>query len=177
MRLYGVGVGPGDPELIALKALRVIKESDVVVVPYTSRMLTYNAVKEYLKDKEVILFNLPIRGSREDYKKLASQVSRYEKVAYVTLGDPAFYSSFYRLTEFVEPYEVIPGVTSFSWCSALHRIPVALGKENVLITTDHQPTYVDKVIIMKRNEKIGAYCGNDYFTVSILKKRFRVLER
>ncbi|MEW9491264.1 MAG: precorrin-2 C(20)-methyltransferase [Candidatus Aramenus sulfurataquae] len=177
MRLYGVGVGPGDPELITLKALKVIKDSDVVVVPYTSSMLTYNAIKDYLKDKEVIRFNLPIRRNREDYKKLSDQISSYDKVAYVTLGDPAFYSSFYRLAEFLEPYEVVPGVTSFSWCSAFHKILIVLGRENVLISTEYPPTRVDKVIVMKREEKMGTYCGNSYFTVSILKKQLRVLER
>jgi precorrin-2/cobalt-factor-2 C20-methyltransferase len=172
MKLFGVGVGPGDPELLTLKAYRIIKESDVVIVPFSSKKITYNAVKDVLVDKDIIKFDLPIRRSEEAYKKLVKDIQGYDKVAYLTLGDPAFYSSFYRLAKFVEPYEVIPGITSFSWCSAINKIPIALGKENVLITTQYQEkSEIDNIILMKNQDKFGISCGNGYFTVSIIKKR------
>ncbi|AWR93505.1 SAM-dependent methyltransferase [Acidianus brierleyi] len=171
MKLFGIGVGPGDPELLTLKAYRIIKESDVVIVPFSSKKITYNIVKDLIANKDIIKFDLPIRKGEEAYKKLIENIRGYNKVAYLTLGDPAFYSSFYRLAKFLEPYEVIPGITSFSWCSAINKIPIALGKENVLITTQYQENdKIDNIILMKNQDKFGVSCGNGYFTVSLIKK-------
>jgi len=172
MKLFGVGVGPGDPELLTLKAYKIIKESDVVIVPFSSKKITYNIVKDLIVNKEIIKFDLPIRKGEEAYKKLVGDIQSYNKVAYLTLGDPAFYSSFYKLAKFLEPYEVIPGITSFSWCSAINKIPITLGKENVLIATEYpENDKIDNIILMKNQDKYGISCGNGYFTVSIIKKR------
>ncbi|QKR00475.1 cobalt-precorrin-2 C(20)-methyltransferase [Metallosphaera tengchongensis] len=168
MKIVGVGIGPGDPDLLTLRALNVIKSSDVVVVPTSSRRITYNAVKPYLSDKEVIEFQLPVRGERRVYGDLVDSLKSYNNVAYVTLGDPAFYSSLYRLRQYAEIQQVIPGITSFSWCSSLNRIPIALGKERVLITPSPLlESGADTYVYMKGEVEGGIKCGNGYFTVTI----------
>ncbi|AEB95514.1 MAG: precorrin-2 C(20)-methyltransferase [Metallosphaera sp.] len=169
MNLYGIGIGPGDPELITLKALKMIRKVDAIVVPVSSLKLTYNAVKPYLGGKEVIEFNLPVRRDRSEYRKLADSISSYREVAYVTLGDPAFYSSLYRLSEHVSVAEVVPGISSFSWCSALHKIPIGLGDEKVLISPGNlDGSYkADTFVFMKGETEAPIKCGNGYFTVSI----------
>ncbi|AWR98866.1 SAM-dependent methyltransferase [Metallosphaera hakonensis] len=170
MNLYGVGVGPGDPELVTMKALRLIRSADIVVVPVSSRRLTLNAVKPYLEGKEVLEFQLPVRRDRSEYLKLLEEVKSYNNVVYVTLGDPGFYSSVYRLAEFAELKEVVPGITSFSWCSSLHKTPISLGKERVLISPgDVDPTLykADTYVLMKGDTSSSIRCGNGYFTVSI----------
>ncbi|MCH1771691.1 MULTISPECIES: SAM-dependent methyltransferase [Metallosphaera] len=168
MNLYGVGVGPGDPELLTLKALRLIREADLVVIPTSSRRFTLNAVLPHVQGKDVLQFPLPVRKDRSAYQSLLDQIKSYNNVVYVTLGDPAFYSSLYRLGQFTEISDVVPGITSFSWCSALHRVPIALGKEKVLISPEPVSEFkADTLVLMKGEANSPIRCGNGYFTVSI----------
>jgi precorrin-2/cobalt-factor-2 C20-methyltransferase len=172
VRLYGVGVGPGDPELLTLKALRVIKEADVILIPRTSKGLTRSVVGDLVKDKEVVEFDLPLRGDRRIYQEVLRSVENYDKVIYLTLGDPSIYSSFYYAARLVTPVEVIPGITSFSWCAALHKLPLIQGAETMAVAPVSRVSDVkaDVVIAMKGELEGTVKCGSGYFTVNILRR-------
>ena len=105
-KLYGVGIGPGDPELLTLKAVRLMKESDIIFVPGTSPketvayQITVQAVPE-LAEKEVIAIPMPmskdLRLLEETHERGAQTVAQYlregKTCAFLTLGDPTVYST------------------------------------------------------------------------------------
>lgn len=144
-RLYGVSVGPGDPDLLTVKAIRVIEAADVVAVPDVGRgrgrRSALDIVAGHLSDQEVLDCPFPMTRDREAldaaHEEVADQLARQldagKTVALVTLGDAGVYSSFYyvadRLRERGYEVEVIPGVPSF--CAAAARLarPLCAGSE------------------------------------------------
>ena len=140
---YGVGVGPGDPELMTLKAVRMIRENDLFAVPgkdpkqSVAYKIAVQAVPE-LADKEIISIYMPMVKSRElieaEHKKGAKLLESYldqgRNVVYLTLGDPTVYCTFSYLQHILEEdgytVELISGITSF--CAAAARLNLPLGE-------------------------------------------------
>jgi precorrin-2/cobalt-factor-2 C20-methyltransferase len=134
-RLYGIGVGPGDPELITLKALRILRS--VPVVAYQSAVdkesIARKIVSPYLDNSQIeVLFHLPRALEPENAKSIydceiqpiADHLAAGRDVVVLCEGDPFFYGSFmYLFTRLADKYktEVVPGVSSLMAC------PVALG--------------------------------------------------
>ncbi|MGI9386749.1 MAG: precorrin-2 C(20)-methyltransferase [Methyloligellaceae bacterium] len=133
-RLYGLGVGPGDPELISMKAFRLLQESDVVAYP-TGRDdggYALAAVDPHLRDDHILLpMKYPATAGAiadsPDYPQLmqdyydatSDQISTHldadRDVALICLGDPFFYGSYmYWHSRLAEKYEttVVPGISS-----------------------------------------------------------------
>ena len=146
-KLYGVGVGPGDPELMTLKAVRVLREADVVMVPGTckSDRTALRIAEGYLAGKTVETVETPMVRDKavleKAYEAAAEQIiahlTRGRQVAFLTLGDPTVYSTYMYIHEKVKArgydVEVVPGVTSF--CAAAARLNMSLcqGSEPLLI--------------------------------------------
>ena len=134
-RLYGIGVGPGDPELITLKALRILRS--VPVVAYQSAVdkesIARKIVSPYLDNHQIeVLFHLPRALEPEKAKSIydqeiqpiADHLAAGRDVVVLCEGDPFFYGSFmYLFTRLADKYktEVVPGVSPLMAC------PVALG--------------------------------------------------
>ena len=134
-RLYGIGVGPGDPELLTLKALRLLQS--VPVIAYQSaenrKSIARGIVSQYLTGKQIeVLFHLPRAldpvAAESIYDQEIQPVANYLAagldVAVLCEGDPFFYGSFmYLFTRLSGQYitEVVPGISSLMAC------PVALG--------------------------------------------------
>ncbi len=115
--LFGVGLGPGDPKLITLKAVEVLKAVDEVIVP---GKLAESLVKHIVKPRVV---EFPMGRSKEVTAKLAEELADRcvkEDIAFACLGDPMFYSTFQHLVEEIfkinpnVEIEIIPGVPSFT---------------------------------------------------------------
>ena len=149
-KLYGIGVGPGDPELLTIKAYKILKEVDMIVTPRSSEdkrslaLLTIEGIINERKNKPIVVE--PVFPMTKDQAKLAfywekareevlKNMKGCETVAFITLGDPSLYSTFYRFLEIfkdvVDEVEVVPGVTSFSACSSIAKVPIAEGNEIV----------------------------------------------
>lgn len=151
---YGVGVGPGDPELMTLKAIRLIKENDVIALPgkvaeETAAYKIAEAVVPEIKDKALVPINMPMVKDRnlldEEHRKGAKIIEEYldhgKNVVFLTLGDPAIYCTFSCLQRYLEAdgyqVELISGITSIcaaaarlnmpltEWDEPLHVIPAA----------------------------------------------------
>ena len=138
-KVYGVGVGPGDPELMTLKAVRLIKENEVIAMPGRTAEdsaaygIAAEAVPE-ISTKTLVPVDMPmvkeITALREAHRMGAELIERYldrgENVVYLTLGDPTVYCTFSYLQHFLEAdgYEVelVSGIPSF--CAAAARLGI-----------------------------------------------------
>ena len=138
---YGVGVGPGDPEYMTLKAVRLIRENDVIAVPgkVAKDAVAYKiaaAVVPELADKELVPIYMPMVKDRElidaEHKKAAKLVESYldqgRNVVYITLGDSTIYCTFSYIQHYLEadgyPVELVAGIPSF--CAAAARLNTPL---------------------------------------------------
>ena len=143
--LYGVGVGPGDPELMTLKAVRLIRENDIIAVPgaeakeTVAYKIAVQAVPE-LAEKTLLPVYMPMTHDREEMKRnhqkgaelLESYLSRGLNVVFLTLGDPCVYSTYTYLQKLVMDdgfrTELVSGITSF--CAAAARLNLPLSEWN-----------------------------------------------
>lgn len=145
---YCVSLGPGDPDLLTLKALRVLKSSDRIFCPGTSGgsragdLLLVHGIPE----DRIELFAVPMKEDRgealETYLRVASDVvtlaKRGQKVSFVAEGDGGFYSSQHYIADFlqgtgeVEVY-FVPGVPAFIAAGARAGLHVAKGDEGLLV--------------------------------------------
>lgn len=140
-KLYGLGIGPGDPELITKKALRIIEESDIILVPGTKKedSIAYRITKkayETLDEKEIITIPMPMTKDKEVLKKshekgaeiVENVLKEGKQVAFLTLGDPTVYSTYLyihkRMIEKGFEIEIISGITSF--CAVAARLNIGL---------------------------------------------------
>lgn len=133
--LYGVGVGPGDPELLTLQAVRIIRESDVIFAPgrvpeeTTAYQIAAGAVPEIASKKAAGLYMPMTKDEKEREKAHEAAVHQIIEVlkqgktaAYLTLGDPCIYSTYLYVHKKVEeagyPAQLINGIPSFLAVSA-----------------------------------------------------------
>ncbi len=147
---YGIGVGPGDPELITVKALKIIKSCPVIAAPRTGNgdmvaldivwrtgVLAGTAEITEESDKKILAMDFTMDKDpakrKENYRKNAEAAARYldngQDVAMVTLGDVSLYSTVHYIADELisRGYEIImvPGVPSFSAAAASLAIPLA----------------------------------------------------
>lgn len=142
-KLYGVGVGPGDPELLTLKAVRILKECDILALPAESKetCTAYGIVKdtvEQVEKKDCIYLQFPMTKDKEilenSHNKIVEQVEEKLKagkdVAFITLGDTTIYSTFmylyHKIKEFGYDTEIINGIPSF--CAIAAKLGISLGE-------------------------------------------------
>ena len=140
-KLYGVGIGPGDPELLTLKALRVIRESQVVALPGKEprETVAYKIVEgayPEIADKQLLAVAMPMT---KDPEKLSAShdagaaavmrcLDQGLDVAFPTLGDPTVYSTYLYVHKRVAAAgyetEIVSGITSF--CAVAARLNTGL---------------------------------------------------
>lgn len=165
---YGVGVGPGDPELMTMKAIRLIRENDVIAVPgkVVKESVAYKiaaAMVPEIENKELVSVYMPMIKDREliakEHEKgarlLESYLDQGKNVVYITLGDPTIYCTFTYLQHIMEAdgyqVELVSGISSFcaaaarmslplvEWDEQLHILPAVHGTAEEL---DQPGTYV-----------------------------------
>ena len=150
---YGVGVGPGDPEYMTLKAVRLIRENRVIAVPgqaakeSAAYKIAVQAVPE-LAEKELVPVYMPMVKDRKlidaEHRKgaelLKTYLDRGENVVFLTLGDPSIYCTFSYIQHYLEadgyPVELVSGITSFCAAAARLNLPLAEWDEPVHKTED-----------------------------------------
>ena len=143
---YGVGVGPGDPEMMTLKACRLIRENDVIALPgkepkeTVAYQIAVQAVPE-LAEKELIPVYMPMvmdkKVQEENHRKGAALIEKYleqgKNVVYLTLGDSTIYCTFTYLQAIMEAdgyqTELVSGITSFCAAAARLNIPIVEWNE------------------------------------------------
>lgn len=170
--IYVIGLGPGDPELITVKAQRILSEAEVIFVPYstgTNRSLALEIVEKFAKG-EIVTLGFPMKKDVKDEElkeiaKIICEKSNGRKVsAFVTLGDPTLYSTFFRVFNFLncQEIEIIPGVSSITACPSKVKIPLALKNEAIAIIPADRLDLInlakgkfETILVMKANENLA----------------------
>ncbi|BCV21179.1 precorrin-2 C(20)-methyltransferase [Moorella sp. Hama-1] len=149
--LYGLGVGPGDPSLLTLKARAILEQVPVVAVPVSQRgeeSLALQVVRQYLQPEQKTL-NLFMPMSRDQaylersWDAAATELQEHlaggSDIAFLTLGDSSLYSTYSYLVQRLQKMEpgikiiTVPGVTSFAAAAAGLNLPLATGDEPLAI--------------------------------------------
>lgn len=159
MIVYSVGLGPGDPELITLKAKRILEESDVVVVPQsdqTGRSVAREIVRRYIPEEKIMMYYFPMNNDRKElrrrYTDLANKIKEMLKsgkqVCYVTMGDPTIFSTSNYLTDKLLSIGIqvrhIPGISSINAASTMLSLPLCVKGENFGVY--EMPSHVSKAV-------------------------------
>ncbi|MFC4077805.1 precorrin-2 C(20)-methyltransferase [Salinithrix halophila] len=150
--LYGLGIGPGDPELVTVKAFRLMKESPVIAYPKKrmgEKSYALTIAETYINpaEKEMLGLVFPMTRDRELLEKewdravaaVWERLSQGKHVAFVTEGDPMLYSTFIhlsrRLKELHPEAEVssVPGISSVNGAASRLDLPLADGDEQIAI--------------------------------------------
>ena len=139
--LYGVGVGPGDPELMTLKAVKTARSADIIAIPHrepskcTAWKIALAAMPE-LAEKPLLPIHMPMTKDADTLEKayeagaqlLTEQLELGKTVCFLTLGDPTVYSTYVYLHRKVAamgyPAHLVPGVPSF--CAAAAELGTSL---------------------------------------------------
>ncbi len=161
-RLYGVGVGPGDPELLTIRAARILSRVAVIFAaqkdeqsPSYARRIIADIVKE--SEPKVVELVFPMRkndpGLIEYWQKAADTIWQYlssgDDCAFITEGDPLLYGTFIYVFDVLRKdhpelsVEVIPGISSINAAAARALIPLVSGSERMAILP---ATYGDEAI-------------------------------
>ncbi|WP_100407079.1 precorrin-2 C(20)-methyltransferase [Bacillus solitudinis] len=146
--VYGVGVGPGDPELITLKAYRMLKEADVIAYPkkrHGSKSYAYQIIEAFVdpQEKEMLGLVFPMTKDQDvlqdQWEQITedvfNQVKEGKDVAFVTEGDPMLYSTFIHLQRTLAAahpevnVKSIPGISSINGVASQLNIPLADGDD------------------------------------------------
>ncbi|MBI1811801.1 MAG: precorrin-2 C(20)-methyltransferase [Nitrospirae bacterium] len=195
-KLYAIGVGPGDPELLTLKALKILRGVPCICVPKgreegSSLALSIVQKALSLEGKEIIETHFPMRKTKsikaskyqsikgsdpfidseldnkwaETVKNILSRLTKGIDVAFITLGDPAIYSTFFYLYDRLlesNPelkIDIIPGVSSINASAAKAKISLGLADEKIAIlpanyieNLNETLEKFDTVVLMKVNK-------------------------
>jgi precorrin-2/cobalt-factor-2 C20-methyltransferase len=152
---YGIGVGPGDPDLITVKAVRVLQRIPHLFASCSTKnnySLALNIVRHHLNGAGIEHLPFPMTRDplvlQEAWEKNARRVLEIlaagTDAAFVTLGDPLTYSTFGYLLKTLKRLQpgvrvvTIPGVTSYSAAAARTQIPLAEGEESFVLVSGAQ---------------------------------------
>ena len=145
--LYGLGLGPGDPELITLKAWRILRQAPVIAYPAPDDAPSFarGIVAQWLSPAQIeIAIRVPMEIARfpaqEVYDRaaveLASHLDSGRDIALLCQGDPLFYGSFmYLFGRLGERFacEIVPGVSSLGACAAAAGFPLAARNDALAV--------------------------------------------
>lgn len=202
---YGIGVGPGDPELLTVKAIHAIEKVDVLIAPKTEKKdgsVALSIAKPYLKENVEIVYQVfpMVKGfaenstaAWEDNKREILELLRAGKnVAFLTLGDPMFYSTYiyvYRLLEHEDiEIQTIPGIPAFAAIGSLMGYPIVEGDDVLSIVpatasldkVEKAVQSADNVVLMKVyknfDEVTDILVKNDMAKQAILVSRAGLLD-
>ncbi len=147
---YGIGLGPGDPELLTLKALHTIQRVDCIFVPKSDTKedsLALEIVRNYVEGKRIIEQVYPMTKDKSTLntawlkaaEEIRSEVMTGHDVAYLTLGDPLTFSTYIYLLRHLntllpdQAIHTIPGITSYNAAACIANYPLLTGDERLAV--------------------------------------------
>jgi precorrin-2/cobalt-factor-2 C20-methyltransferase len=173
-KLYGIGVGPGDPDLITIKAVRILKSVSVIFAASSTKndySLARNIICKHAPNANIETLPFPMNNDKvvlqkaweRNAKIVLKALSERGDVAFVTLGDPMTYSTFSYLLKTVRniesqtDVEIIPGITSYQAAASVANIPLVQGDQSLVVVSGAKGSdklvqtlkRVDNVVILK----------------------------
>jgi len=151
--LYGIGVGPGDPDLITLKSTKILSRVHVVFTAASTKnnhSLAVNIAKPHIPETTSIrMLSFPMTKDKketreswaENARTIINELEQGKDVAFLTVGDSMTYSTYGYLLKHIKtsaPHvaiESIPGITSYQAAAARLNIPLVEGEESLLVTS------------------------------------------
>ena len=175
--LVGLGLGPGDPELLTLRAVRYLKEADTVFVP---GIIAKELVLPYRSD--ILVLDFPMTEDEEYIttcmEKNAAHIAPAAAAGiavFALIGDPNFYSTFSRLAEMVTTLKpdieviTIPGVSSITAFASHASLSIHGG---FIVTDGPDPETVITMKVTKPQEIVRTLCKDGYNNFSLVKRMY-----
>ena len=192
-KLFGIGVGPGDSELLTLKAVRILGNCEVVIAPSAmkgGKSIALDTARQFINEKaEIVVKHFPMGGDEQEnkiyeaFKFIEEKIKEGKNIAFLTIGDPFVYSTYIYLLKYIEQKgyetETIPGITSFCACASIAKEPLVIGNEPLLIIpSDRLDCIKDEknVVIMKvykKEEEVINFLEEKNFTYVYVKRAGR----
>ena len=184
-KLYGIGTGPGDPELLTIKAVNAIQKCDVIAAPIAGNgeRTAFSIVEKYITGKELLECRFAMEKDmskrREARQQAAADVMRFldngKDVGFITLGDPTTYSTYMYVHEIIADkgidVEIIPGVTSYSAAAAAFGIALCEGGEALTIIPASYDANIEELLDRPGNKVIMKSGENLMQVLEKLKKK------
>ncbi|MCK9323207.1 MAG: precorrin-2 C(20)-methyltransferase [Candidatus Methanomethylophilaceae archaeon] len=181
--LYGVGIGPGDPELITLKAKKIIENCEVLVAPIKKigeKSTAFEIIKPVvnIEGKKILEVVFTMSGDDPEYMAcgkvagdiIAEELKHGKNVAMITLGDVSIYSTFMYLQRYIHSIgfktEIIPGIPSFCSGAALAGLPLTLGNEGLAIVPANKNEPLVDEALDKFDNMVFMKVGNNVKNIS-----------
>lgn len=160
---YGIGVGPGDPELLTLKAVNLIKQADIIIAPKTEKKEESTALaiaKPHIQAETTVMdmvfpmvynpaaLNEAWQSNRD---AICDLLANGKKVVFLTLGDPMLYSTYIYVFNLLKDcgyaIETVPGITSFCAIGSRLGFPLAEGNDVLsVIPATAEDAVLDKAL-------------------------------
>lgn len=175
-KLYGIGTGPGDPELLTFKAVNIIQKCGVIAVPKagSAESTVFSIVEKYTKGKELLECSFAMEkdmAKRKEARRLAADniiefLDKGKDVGFVVLGDPATYSTFMYIHEIIVNMgytaEIVPGITSYAAAAAAFGVALCENEEILTVIPARHGENIDALldcpgnkVIMKSGENLA----------------------
>jgi len=151
--LYGIGVGPGDPDLITIKAAKILNRVDIVFAAASTKndhSLAVNIAREHIPENaRVKKLQFPMTRDKNETRRAWKEhaltiIAELEKgcnVAFLTLGDSMTYSTYGYVLKYVQtlaPHleaQTVPGITSYQAAAARLNTPLVEGEESLMVVS------------------------------------------
>jgi len=185
---YGIGVGPGDPELLTVKAIKAIEQVDVLIAPKTEKKegsVALTIAKPYLKDGVKIIYQVfPMvkdfaQNSQElwetNKQEIISLLQAGKNVAFLTLGDPMFYGTYIYIFRLLKEeginIQTIPGVPAFAAIGSKVGYPIVDGDDILsIIPATASQEKIEKALAASDNAVLMKVYKNANEIIDLLEK-------
>jgi len=174
-KLYGIGAGPGDPELLTIKAVNAIQKCGVIAAPKAGSFdgTALSIIEKYLSGKELLECRFSMDRDIEKRKEAriiaAKRIMEFldngKDVGFITLGDPTTYSTYMYVHEIIVAKgfdaEIIPGITSYTAAAAALGVALCEGEKILTVVPAGHSESIDELldypgnkVIMKSGENL-----------------------
>lgn len=192
-KLYGIGVGPGNEELLTLKAVKVLEKAEVIITPSSKqggKSIALETASNFInKDAEVMVKHFPMGGEEQEqkiyeaFKSIEEKLHEGKDVVFLTIGDPFVYSTYIYLLKYINEQgyetETVPGITSFCASASLAGEVLVIGDEPLLILPSTRLDAIKDekyVVIMKlynNEEKVVDFLEDKGFKYVCVRRAYR----